>query len=156
MTDLNFKKALAKGMASCSRRELSALEVIERVDKFELDESQIIELIETLKKEDFLNHRRYASSFTNDKFKFNHWGKSKIKNHLIHKGVENEFINEALESIDYKDYENKIIELAKKKMKTLKEENLFLKKQKVIQHLSQKGFETEKTISLISDLWPTL
>ena len=41
-------------------------------------------------------------------------------------------------------------------MKVLKDDNLFLNKQKVIQHLSQKGFETDKTIALISNLWPTL
>ena len=156
MSDHNFKEALAKGMASCSRRELSALEVLERVKKFELNPEQIKELISVLKKDNFLNHKRYAFSFTNDKFKFNHWGKVKIKNHLVHKGIEEKFIYEAQEVIDSKEYENKIIELAKRKMKVLKDDNLFLNKQKVIQHLSQKGFETDKTIALISNLWPTL
>jgi len=156
MSDQNFKEALAKVMASCSRRELSALEVLERVKKFELNPEQIKELISVLKKDNFLNHKRYAFSFTNDKFKFNHWGKVKIKNHLVHKGVEEEFINSSLAAIDSKEYENKIIELAKRKMKVLKDDNLFLNKQKVIQHLSQKGFETDKTIALISNLWPTL
>ena len=156
MSNQNFKEALAKGMASCSRRELSALEVLERVKKFELNPEQIKELISVLKKDNFLNHKRYASSFTNDKFKFNHWGKIKIKTHLIHKGVEEEFIKASLAAIDSKEYQNKIIELAKRKMNVLKDENLFLKKQKVIQHLSQKGFETDKTVTIVSDLWPTL
>ena len=156
MSDLNFKEALAKGMASCSRRELSALEVLERVKKFELNPEQIKELISVLKKDNFLNHKRYAFSFTNDKFKFNHWGRVKIKNHLVHKGIEEEFIYEAQEVIDNKEYEGKIIDLANRKMKSLKEENLFLKKQKVIQHITQKGFETELTIQLISRQWPTL
>ena len=55
MSDQNFKEALAKGMASCSRRELSALEVLERVKKFELNPEQIKELISVLKKDNFLN-----------------------------------------------------------------------------------------------------
>lgn len=156
MSDQVFKEALAKGMASCSRRELSALEVLDRVKKFELTNEQRSELITLLKKENFLNHKRYAFSFTNDKFKFNHWGKVKIKNHLVHKGIEKEFIYEAQEVIDNKEYERKIIDLANKKMKSLKEENLFLKKQKVIQHITQKGFESELTIHLISRQWPTL
>ena len=156
MSDLNFKEALAKGMASCSRRELSAVEVLERVKKLELNPEQTKELISVLKKDNFLNHKRYAFSFTNDKFKFNHWGKLKIKTHLVHKGIEEQFIYEAQEIIDNKEYESKIIHLANKKMKSLKEENLFLKKQKVIQHITQKGFETELTIKLISRKWPTL
>lgn len=156
MSNQNFKEALAKGMASCSRRELSKSEVLEKLKKYNLNSEQIEELLGVLKSQNFLNHRRYASSFTNDKFKFNHWGKIKIKTHLIHKGVEEEFINSSLAAIDSKEYENKIIELAKRKMKVLKDDNLFLNKQKVIQHLSQKGFETDKTIALISNLWPTL
>lgn len=156
MSNQNFKEALAKGMASCSRRELSKSEVLEKLKKYNLNSEQIEELLGVLKSQNFLNHKRYASSFTNDKFKFNHWGKIKIKTHLIHKGVEEEFINSSLAAIDSKEYENKIIELAKRKMKVLKDDNLFLNKQKVIQHLSQKGFETDKTIALISNLWPTL
>lgn len=156
MSDQNFKEALAKGMASCSRRELSKSEVLEKLKKYNLNSEQIEELMADLQSQNFLNHKRYASSFTNDKFKFNHWGKIKIKNHLIHKGVEEEFINASLAAIDSKEYQNKIIELAKRKMKVLKDENLFLKKQKVILHLSQKGFETDKTIALVSDLWPTI
>lgn len=156
MSNQNFKEALAKGMASCSRRELSKSEVLEKLKKYNLNSEQIEELLGVLKSQNFLNHRRYASSFTNDKFKFNHWGKIKIKTHLIHKGVEEEFINSSLAAVDSKEYENKIIELAKRKMKVLKDDNLFLNKQKVIQHLSQKGFETDKTIALISNLWPTL
>jgi hypothetical protein len=31
MSDQNFKEALAKGMASCSRRELSKSEVLEKI-----------------------------------------------------------------------------------------------------------------------------
>ena len=156
MSDQNFKEALAKGMASCSRRELSKSEVLEKIKKYDLNSGQIEELLAELQSQNFLNHKRYASSFTNDKFKFNHWGKIKIKTHLIHKGVEEELIKASLAAIDSKEYQNKIIELAKRKMNVLKEENLFLKKQKVIQHLSQKGFETDKTIALVSDLWPTL
>ena len=156
MSNQNFKEALAKGMASCSRRELSKSEVLEKLKKYNLNSEQIEELLGVLKSQNFLNHKRYASSFSNDKFKFNHWGKIKIKTHLIHKGVEEEFINSSLAAIDSKEYENKIIELAKRKMKVLKDDNLFLNKQKVIQHLSQKGFETDKTIALISNLWPTL
>ncbi len=156
MSNQNFKEALAKGMASCSRRELSKSEVLEKLKKYNLNSEQIEELLGVLKSQNFLNHKRYASSFTNDKFKFNHWGKIKIKTHLIHKGVEEEFINSSLAAVDSKEYENKIIELAKRKMKVLKDDNLFLNKQKVIQHLSQKGFETDKTIALISNLWPTL
>ena len=156
MSDQVFKEALAKGMASCSRRELSAFEVLDRVKKFELTNEQRSELITLLKKENFLNHKRYAFSFTNDKFKFNHWGKVKIKNHLVLKGIEKEFIYQAQEIIDNKEYELKIIDLANKKMKSLKEENLFLKKQKVVQHITQKGFEPELIIQLISRQWPTL
>ena len=72
----------------------------------------------------------------------------------------NRFVKEVApypkEVIDNKEYERKIIDLANKKMKSLKEENLFLKKQKVIQHITQKGFESELTIHLISRQWPTL
>ena len=96
MSDQNFKEALAKGMASCSRRELSKSEVLEKIKKFNLNSEQTVEILAVLKNQNFLNHKRYASSFTNDKFKFNHWGKIKIKTHLIHKGVEEEFINSSL------------------------------------------------------------
>jgi regulatory protein len=94
-----------------------------------------------LLKNDFLNEERYAKSFARGKFRIKKWGKIKIINKLKWHYISSYNIKTALLEIDDNEYLELINDLLIKKMATLKDQNSFIKRKKVIDYMLQKGFE---------------
>jgi regulatory protein len=72
----------------------------------------IIEVLDYLEKEKFIDDNRFARIFAISKLRQKQWGKCKIKVHLNVKGISAENIQDALNSLDDEEYEsirNKII-----------------------------------------------
>ena len=67
----------------------------------------------------FIDDTRYARIYTEDKLRFNHWGKQKIGLMLRQKGISPEIIAEALNEIDHSQYKQNCLEILKQKWKTL-------------------------------------
>ena len=89
-------EALSKAMKLCSTKEYAPYEIEQKLISWGLLDDAITEVIETLRKEKFMDEFRMARFFANDKLKFNKWGKIKIKFMLQQKKVSREAISEAL------------------------------------------------------------
>ena len=152
MISEDFKKAYQYFAGRCSKKELSEREVMVGLQKFQLKLSEKHKLINKLKKEKYIDHDRYAKAFTHDRFNFYKWGKLKIKYHLIQKGIEVKFIDDALDSIDMEEYYLLISEEAKKKHESSGRKSDFTAKQKLCKYLNQKGFEGELVFEIVERL----
>ena len=137
MPSEEYKKAFLFLSNKCSKKELSAKEALIICSKFKLKIVEKNKLINELKKNDFIDHLRYANAFVHDRFNLYFWGKTKIRHHLIQKGIEDNYIIPALESIDNEKY------------KSLGNENDFYSKQKILKYLSLKGFETDLSFEVV-------
>ena len=140
----------------CSYQERSHKEVAEKLQKMgmipEAQEGIILHLLQ----HNFLNEERFAKAFAGGKFRIKKWGKLKITQALVQKGVSTANIKTGLDEIDTQDYIRTLKELTKKYLgfttfnsdKNDEEWLLAIKKlsypekQKLIRHLYQKGFET--------------
>ena len=100
MSAEHFKKAYSYFSNRCSKKELSTREVMVGLQKYQLKLSEKHKLINKLKKEKYIDHDRYAKAFTNDRFNFYKWGKLKIKQQLLIKGIEEPLIDNALSLVD--------------------------------------------------------
>lgn len=108
------------------------------------------EAIGILIEENFLNEERFAIAYTGGKFRMQSWGKVKIRQHLKQKQVSEYCINKGLNSIDDKDYHNRLVTLFDKKARSLSaEKNQWRKRQKIAAYLIQKGFESD----LVKQVW---
>ncbi len=143
MSAEHFKKAYFYFSNRCSKKELSAREVMVGLQKFQLKLSEKHKLINKLKKEKYIDHNRYAKAFTHDRFNFYKWGKLKIKQQLLIKGIEESFIDHALNLIDDDAYQALIKDLALKKKAQISIDDSFQAKQKICNALNAKGFEGE-------------
>lgn len=141
--DESISPYLSKAMRYCSTKEVCISEISTKLLSWGLKESDIDIVVDELKKENFIDEQRYANAFALDKFKFNNWGKEKIKFELFRKKIPNSFIIKALDEIDTVEYYNKAKKLFISKLKTIDDENELKKKQKVFSFMSNKGFETE-------------
>ena len=152
MPSEEFKKAYQVLSAKCSKKEITTNEALKFAVKFKLNLVEKNRLVYQLKKNKFIDHLRYAKAFVNDRFHFYKWGKLKIKYQLIQKGIEEHYIDLALEDIDNNEYYNLIIQEAKKKYASLDKQDEFKSKQKLCKYLNQKGFEGELVFKIVERL----
>ena len=140
-----YKRAIEVSLKFCSYRERSEKELEKKlIDKKFADKtikSSISKIIEL----GFVDNLRFSKFFARGKNKNNRWGKIKIRHELFRKGLSEREIEEGLNSIDseiYKESIDKNIKLFKKKVKKFH-------KNKLIAHLTRKGFEMDIILSSI-------
>jgi regulatory protein len=138
-----FNKYLKQMAAYCSRSEKCEFDVRKKLEGTELDINQVDELIDYLIENKYIDNSRFAEFFANDKFKFNKWGKQKIKMHLNQKQISSSIIQNALNTIDLKEYKKTLKEIIDKKRKSTKETDKYKLKEKIIRNALSKGFEMD-------------
>ena len=101
------------------------------------------EIIEKLIAEKYIDDERYAKAYVNDKFKFNKWGRIKMRHYLRQKGLSDATIEKGLEKIDEEKYIKVLVKTMKDKAKTIKKKDKFTKMGLIIRYTQVRGFEPE-------------
>jgi regulatory protein len=138
----NYAQALNVAASYCSTSEHCLSEVLEKIKRFELSPEEQEELIHRLKTEQFLDEKRFARAFINDKFRYNKWGKIKISYALRQKGLSAALIEEGLSRIQEDDYRAMLTDLLKQKKKSVKATSIYQLKGKLFQFAASRGFES--------------
>jgi regulatory protein len=147
-----YKTALTKAMAHCSRREYCIDDMRNKLRAWEVSNSDAEKIISALIKENFINESRYATAYVRDKFKYNKWGKVKIAAHLKSRKIPHDLINSALSSIDEEIYIKFLKELIEGHRKTVKANNQYDLKAKLLRYGLSKGFESSLLYDILNDL----
>ncbi len=143
------EKIYQKTANLCSKTEKCRSDIYNKLIKQNISSDDINYIVEKLVKQDFINEKRYAEAFVNDKFKFNKWGKIKIKAHLKNKKINDLNINKATENINNEEYYETARKLIAEKSKNLNEPDEYKKKIKILNFMASRGFEQEIIRSLI-------
>jgi len=141
----NYKLALEVSIKFCGYRERSVKEVENKLIDKRFNRDVVRLALQKIKDLGFVDNLRFSKSFSRGKNKNNRWGRKKIRYELIAKGLNDNEIREGIKSIDERTYQitlNKNIELFKKKNKKFD-------KNKLINHLINKGFEIELILGSI-------
>ncbi len=125
----------------CSYRERTQQEVEQKLQSMDVNAETCQIITVSLLEDDFLNEERYAKSFVRGKFRINKWGKMKIRQALLQKGVSESNIKIGFLEIDEEEYRQTIQNLAHKQQPKIKAKNEFERKQKLSLYLRQKGYE---------------
>jgi regulatory protein len=149
---MNKKEALSKVRSICARQEQCRKDILLKLSKWDISESDSEQILDSLEQEGFIDHLRYSKSFTVDKFKFDRWGRIKIRWMLKQKGISEDAIEIALSQIGEDEYENLLRSELQKKIKTLKSKSEVEKKAKLIQFATQRGFEYEIIYKVVKKL----
>ena len=132
-----------KMAAHCSRSEQCSTDIHKKVITARLSSEEADEIIEKLKAEKFIDDERYVRSYVSDKFKFNKWGKVKIRHYLKMKGLSDELIQAGLDEIDTDKYRETLIKTMKEKARKVKKKNRYEKMGQIIRFAQNRGFEPE-------------
>ncbi|HCC70917.1 MAG TPA: RecX family transcriptional regulator [Bacteroidales bacterium] len=144
MKDDNYSLALGKAMALCSRGEKCIKDIQDKLAAWKLtNEKENQTIIRELVNNSFIDERRYASSYTLDKCRFNKWGRVKIRAMLKIRGIKEKDIEHGLEMIDHDSYVRMIKKEMDIKRKSVKATNLFDLKGKLFRFGASRGYEKE-------------
>lgn len=120
-------------------RPRSEKEIREKMNLKGYDTEVINKTIEYLKEFSYINDKEFAKEFA--KIKSNKYGRNRIKMELTNKGINEEIINDVIDTLinDDSEYE-KAFELAMKKMKIYKDDDRNAIYRKLGSYLQRKGF----------------
>lgn len=143
---------IAKLQHYCAYQERSHSEVKYKCLELGLRGEEVDEAIAELVSENFLNEERFARAFVGGKFRSKQWGRKKILAELKQRQVSAYCIKKGMEEIDADDYEQALTSLATKKYESLRGEEPFKRKYKVVQYLMQKGYEPELAQPIVEQI----
>ncbi|MGN0234088.1 MAG: regulatory protein RecX [Bacteroidaceae bacterium] len=143
MKELTEEQALAKVAALCSGAEKCAGQIRDKLSAWGVDEGKSNRIIAYLKQEKYIDDRRYCRAYCNDKMRYNHWGRIKIRQALRMQGLTQADIEHGLEALDEKEYEETLKMILAKKAKSLHKSDAYAMKQKLLRHAYSHGFEPE-------------
>lgn len=92
--------------AYCARAEHCTYDVRHKLAQWEprLSDEEIATILAHLYEHRFLDDRRYCCAYANERVRFHHWGKQKIRAALVARGLPKKDIRVALEQIDHTEY----------------------------------------------------
>ena len=140
----NLKRQIADKMARlCSRSEQCSSDIRKKIKEAGADDEMADHIILFLQNGKFLDDVRYAKAYALDKFKFNKWGRIKIRYYLKMKNLPEAVIAEGISAIDEKHYIRLLQKIISDKAKTIKKDNIFEKTGQIIRFAQSRGFEPE-------------
>lgn len=148
---ITYKKALNKAMYLCSKSEKCKSEILKKLHDWKANPKEHQTIIEQLENQKYIDEERYVRFYVNDKFKYNKWGKIKIKAMLFQKKIPEKLINKALGKISQSDYIEMLKNVINLKKKTIKETDPYKLKNKLLQYGLSKGFEIDIILQILEN-----
>ncbi len=136
----------------CAYQPRCSQEVLSKLKELGATEKSAEKILNDLQKENFLNDELFANSYAVGKNRNNKWGRIRISFELKRKGISEEIIYKALNSIDKEEYLATLLHLAEKKLDSLKEKDKNTVYQKVMAYVANKGYEKNLIYDVLNDL----
>jgi regulatory protein len=149
----DLTQMLQKSEAFCAYQERSSYEVLEKLKRLGAQEGEIIQIINSLIENKFLDDERFAKAYAVGKLRIKHWGVNKIKQGLIIKHLDRHIITEAIQSMySEENYTGILQDVANRKWQELiKEKDPWMRKQKLFRFLASRGFNYDEFSELKFD-----
>ena len=149
----DLTQMLQKSEAFCAYQERSSHEVLEKLKRLGAQEGEVIQIINSLIENKFLDDERFAKAYAVGKLRIKHWGVNKIKQGLQLKRIERELINEAIQNMyNEENYLGILHDIAARKWQELhKEKDPWMRKQKLFRFLASRGFNYDEFSDLKFD-----
>jgi regulatory protein len=148
-------EALTKIAAFCAYQERTQKEVAEKLKSYGLDEDEAGEIIIRLSREKLLDEERFAQAFVRGHYRQKKWGRRRIVQDLKQKGISEYCIKSGLKEIDGEEYYQNLVEITEKKDRQEKEKNPRVRRQKIAQYLTGKGYEQDLIKIALDELGQT-
>lgn len=137
--------------AACARREYCSGDILGKaLQKLDGDRAGAEEIVESLKRDGFVDDSRYAGAYAREKSTINGWGPVKIRRFLLAKGIDAQTVSEALETVDSGKADARLLKLLESKRKSLKDDPAA--KLKLLRYALTRGYSYESVAKALDTL----
>jgi regulatory protein len=153
MKQRNESELLHLAAAYCSACERCISEVRKKLTAAGASPEAAERIIARLLEEKFVDESRFCRSFVKDKFRFNGWGRIRIRYELQQKGLASRMIAEALDELDEEACRSALTDMLKAKKRTVRgrsEYDVFLK---LYRFARSRGFESPLISACLKSLF---
>ena len=151
LRQLTYEQALTRITSLCSASEYCIHDINEKLYRWGISNTDSERIIDYLLDEKYIDEARYAQAYTNDKLRFSHWGRIKIKSMLRMKHISDRDINNAFDNITEEEYESILRDIIKGKTKSEGDAEDYASRAKIIRFALQRGFEMGEITKFISE-----
>lgn len=137
------RQALERIASRCAKSELCEADIRRKLAEWRLCGDAADRIVEQLRAGGFIDDARFCRAFVEDKWRFNRWGKTKIRMALRQKDLRGSEVEEALEDVDADEYREVLAALLQEKGRTLRAESHYERYQKLIRFALGRGFEMD-------------
>ncbi len=137
--------------ALCAQAEHCQHEMLEKMQRWELDDEAQARVMQRLVSERYVDDERYARAFVNDKVRYNKWGRGKVEQALWQKHIDEDIRQRVLDEVDEEEYLNVLRPLLQQKRKTTKAASDYELNQKLIRFALSRGFTYDIISQCITD-----
>ena len=119
LLDSEFAKILAAMQRACSVREYCVADILKKLQRHKVPDSDSAKIIASLKGDNFINELRYAKAFVTDKSRLSGWGRAKIIWALKSKQIDKEVIENAISILSTDNVREQLRKILAVRLKTL-------------------------------------
>ena len=138
--EMTEQEAYLQLASLCAHAEHCQHEMLEKMRKWELPETAQARVMARLVKVRYVDDERYARAFVKDKIRYNKWGRRKVQQALWMKHIDDDIQQRVLDEIDDDEYLSVLRPLLKQKSKSIRVENDYERKQKLVRFALGRGF----------------
>ena len=149
---MTTREALQKAAKFCAYQERSQAEVRRKLLSWGMERETAESIIAELTSQGFLSEQRYANAFVSGKYHLKSWGREKIIRTLQVQGISERCIREALQSVDFSDYESCIRKVAEKWERSHAQLPENERRWKLRAYLFSRGFEPDEIQKVVEEM----
>lgn len=147
------EQALEALRARCARAEVCTSDARRLMVRWGVPAGDFDWVITKLTDEKFIDEQRYADAYVRDKMNFSRWGERKISEALHAKRIPRSTIARAMEQIDSGSMTARLEADLLRKMNSLKEEDRYKLKDKLLRFGMSRGFGYEEVAEAVEKLF---
>lgn len=145
-------EAFKKMAFACARREYASVDILKKLQKYDLTPEATASILSRLQKERYVDDVRFCRGYIRDKLKFAKWGKVKIAYHLRGKGISSEVIHSAMQEFSDENPLDVLQPLLHNKLKTIKGNTAYEIKGKLIRFALGRGFQMDDILKVVETI----
>lgn len=143
------ERALERLEQLCVRSEHCTAELMAKLRTWKIMPEDAEAIIYSLQRRRFVDDERFARAFVRDKYRFNRWGRIKIRMELRAKRIPADIIDAAMDEIDEEIYIAGLKALIDSRMRVARGDDAFKTRQKIFRAAVSRGFESALVAKLL-------
>ena len=150
---MSADKALERLMTMCVSAEHCTYEMLTKLSRWGIGQADASRIVARLRQEKFIDDRRFAVAYANDKARFNAWGSRKIRLGLMQKRIAADDIAAALAEVDPDDFRQGLMQTLRGKILSMGSDEIstYEGRTKIFRHAASRGFEPEMIARMMRD-----